>query len=205
MFSIYVRARKRPLWSTRTIVVSVGAHLLLFAAAASAAGPKPEPTESYIPIYLPPPEPARPRVPPPPSQPATSRPRLGDHRRVELVQTVPTELPNIDPLAHFDSSEYTRPGTRAGTVIVDNPPLPEPVDSGPPVRGTGPLGAEMVEELPSLVNRAEAERLLRRYYPSLLRETGITGRTMVTLIIDEQGRVEPGSVSVQETTNDAFS
>lgn len=207
MFSVYVRGRKRRIWSTKTVALSVGAHLLLFAAAASAADSAPEPEEKYIPFELPPPEPAKPKVPPPPapSQPERSKPVLGDHRRVENVVTVPTELPTIDPRAHFDSSEYNRPGTQPGTVIVDNPPQPvEPVDPGPPVGGDGPLGSDMVEELPTLVNRSEAERLLRRHYPSLLRETGITGRTMVTLIIDEQGRVEPGSVTVQETTNDAF-
>jgi TonB family protein len=209
MFSVYARGRKRRLWSTKTILVSVGAHVFVFTAAATAAGNKPEATEepilnvTYTDIAAE--RRVKPPPPPPPSVPTPQRPEFGDHRRIEHVTVIPTELPEIDPRAHFDSSEYNRPGEQPGEVIVDNPPQPvEPVDPGSPAGGDGPLGVDMVEERPSLVNRAESERLLRRYYPSLLRETGIAGRTMVMMIIDEQGRVEPGSVTVQETTNEAF-
>jgi TonB family protein len=38
----------------------------------------------------------------------------------------------------------------------------------------------------------------------MLRDAGVTGHTTVVLVIDRNGRVEPGSVSVQETTHDAF-
>jgi protein TonB len=38
----------------------------------------------------------------------------------------------------------------------------------------------------------------------MLRDAGITGITVVELVIDRNGAVEPGSVTVEETTHEAF-
>jgi TonB family protein len=62
----------------------------------------------------------------------------------------------------------------------------------------------VVTVLPRLSNAREAERLLQHLYPPLLRDAGVTGRTVVVLIIDREGKVEPGSVRVQETTHPGF-
>ncbi|HEX8690925.1 MAG TPA: energy transducer TonB [Longimicrobium sp.] len=217
MFSVYVRNRKRRLWSPGTIVASVLAHVLLLAGAVSAGvgdlGPQDEPQADIEWIAEVTPKPVTPPPPPmdpTPPPPAPERPRIveGDHREIENVETVPTELPKIDPNERpVDPREYSGEGRQAGNVIVPNPapnPAPPAGDPQPSGNGEGPVSAEVATELPALANRAEAERLLRRYYPPLLRESGMTGRTVVTLIIDAEGRVEPGSVSVQETSHPAF-
>jgi periplasmic protein TonB len=89
------------------------------------------------------------------------------------------------------------------------PTSPQPQ---PPGGGTGPLPdfrdsifePEEVEQLPQLLNPREAQRLLERVYPGRLRDAGVTGHTTVLLVIDRNGSVQPGSVTVQETTDDAF-
>jgi protein TonB len=60
------------------------------------------------------------------------------------------------------------------------------------------------EQLPQLLNAREAQRMLERVYPDMLRDAGVTGRTTVQLVIDRNGAVQPGSVTVQETTHEAF-
>ena len=217
MLNVYVRGRKRRVWSPGTIAVSVGAHVLLLAGAVSAAtGGEPERgdngiekityTEITKPKVATPPavEPQR----PPPPRPDQPKQVLGDHRVVEDVQQVPKDIPPPDPNEKFDATEYSGEGRQEGNVIVDNPPpsdeLPEP--GTPEPSGDGDVvDVSMVEELPELSNRSQAERLLRQNYPDLLRDAGVTGRTIVSMIIDAEGRVEPGSVRVIESTHEAFS
>ena len=216
MFSIYARKRKRRLWSPGTIVVSVLAHVLLLAGAVSAGvgdlGPQDEPQDDIEWIAEVAPKPVTPPPPvettPPPRAPEQPEIVEGDHRVIENVEVVPTALPEIDPNERaVDPTEYSGEGRQAGNVIVENPapsPAPPAGDPQPAGNGEGPVGIDVVEELPTLANRAETERMFRRYYPPLLRESGMTGRTIVTMIIDAEGRVEPGSVSVQETSHPAF-
>lgn len=217
MLNVYVRGRKRRVWSPGTIAASVGAHLLLLAGAVSAAGGdghehRDEPLEdvAYTEITKPkvvtPPPAVEPQTPPPPKadQP---KPTLGDHRVIENVPAVPREIPPADPNERFDASEYSGEGKQDGNVIVDNPPpSSEPTGAGnPEPAGNGePMTIDMVEERPELSNRTLAERLLRQNYPDLLRDAGVTGRTIVSMIIDAEGRVEPGSVRVIESSHEAF-
>lgn len=41
-------------------------------------------------------------------------------------------------------------------------------------------------------------------YPSSMRESGVTGRVVVQFVVGANGRVEPGSIKVLESTNPAF-
>jgi periplasmic protein TonB len=218
MLNLYVRGRKRRVWSPGTIAASVGAHLLLLAGAVSAAGgdghehkdpkivdvtyteiaPKPKVT---------PPPAVEPQTPPPP-KPDAPKVKLGDHRVIEDVRNVPPVIPPADPTEKFDATQYSGEGKQDGNVIVDNPPpSSEPTEAGnpEPVGNGEPMSLDMVEERPELSNRSLAERLLRQNYPDLLRDAGVTGRTIVTMVIDAEGRVEPGSVRVVESSHEAFS
>ena len=209
MFKVVTNRETKRAWSARTVVISAAAHVLVlggFAVAAESAGPvKPDTDESVT--YFETKEPVKPVAPtPPPPAPVEQKQQdhvvLGDHREVPDVQKVPTTIPDPNPNEHFDASEYTRPGHQAGNVIVDNPPPAPPTPTTVPAEG--PHDISTVEVRPELLNPREAQRILERAYPPLLRDSGVTGHTVVTLVIDREGKVEPGSVSVQETTNDAF-
>lgn len=215
MFSVYVRGRKRRLWSPGTIVVSVLAHVLLLAGAVSAGvretGPQAEPV---VDIWIddPAPKPVTPppavEPTPPPPAPDAPKPKEGDFAVLREPPTVPPVIPPIRPNdPPVDPEAFSGIGKHEGDIVTDDPePTPGPPtgNTTPPGDGNAPITWDMAEELPSLLNRSEAERLFRRYYPPLLRESGMTGRTVVTMIIDAEGRVEPGSVSVQETSHPAF-
>ncbi|MBV9108463.1 MAG: energy transducer TonB, partial [Gemmatimonadetes bacterium] len=74
--------------------------------------------------------------------------------------------------------------------------------TAPPDEGTYELSA--VEEQPSLSNSSEVQRQLARNYPPLLRDAGVTGQVVLRMRVMEDGHVDPESISVESTSNDAF-
>jgi protein TonB len=219
MLNVYVRGRKRRIWSPATIAVSVGAHLLLLAGAVSAAVGTPEPESKIDPDTIvfrideekpketPKPIQVEKNEPPPAPEPDQPKPVPGDFVTEKTPEKVPDKIPAIDPTAAPNQPDMPAIG-REGDVIGTPPEqATEELTGNTTPNGNGedaPLTPDMVTELPELANRSQAERLFRQNYPPLLRESGTTGRTMVTMIIDAEGNVEPGSVSVQETTHEAF-
>jgi len=214
MFKVVVERRKRSVWSARTVAVSVGAHLLVLAGVVTAAAnartaPRDEPVvdEWVVPDKPPPPATVKPPPPPPPvDQPV---PVKGQTLQLEAPDKVPDHVlpPNPDDVP-VSPDEFSGQG-RIGDVIA--PPDPGPPQ--PPTGETRPLpdfrteetiDAKDADQLPELLSPREAQRMLERVYPHMLRDAGVTGHTTVLLVIDREGKVEPGSVTVQETSHDAF-
>jgi protein TonB len=215
MFKVVTERRKRSIWSPRVIVLSVGAHLLLLGAFVTAAeSTPPETREAVVNLTLPDearpkPEP-KPVTPPPPAAPTPDppRPKQGDF----VTPKTPTEVPDgvTDPKP--DETPLHDSDVRAQGVEGDVVGKPDPGDTRPltgntnpqPGPGDGVYTPETVSVLPRLSNEREAQRILQRAYPPLLRDAGITGQVTVVVIIDENGNVQPGSVRVQDATNPAF-
>jgi protein TonB len=210
MFNVVVHRRKRGAWSARTVAVSVGAHLLVLGGIAAAAtnteaAAKPSPPDSIHWIETQEKKSSPPA--PKPATPPTAQPRQAraSTPALQAPDSVPTR---IDPPKPGDTPRTPDPG--------DGPAGAEPGTPAstpqPPSGGNGPLAdfrdsvfvPETVDQLPQLLNPREAQRMLERVYPGMLRDAGVTGHTTVLLVIDETGAVQPGSVSVQETTHDAF-
>jgi protein TonB len=61
-----------------------------------------------------------------------------------------------------------------------------------------------VDVRPSLRNSSDVQRALERVYPPSLRDAGVTGETMLQFVIDENGRVEPGSIEVVSSSSEEF-
>jgi protein TonB len=216
MFKVLVGNRKRRVWSPATIAVSVGAHVLLFGAAATAGMNETQaaPVERIVDLGPIPPDAPREveRTPPPPA-PEPVQPNhvpVVEGRTVAVIppEVVPTDIspPNLDekPL----TSEMVTGVGPEGNVYNPNatarPEVPIPSGDPAPPASDGPVEASEVDVLPDITNRSEIERYLRSHYPPLLRDAGVTGRVTVTMIIDETGRVEPGSVSVVNATSEGF-
>jgi protein TonB len=140
--------------------------------------------------------------------PAATPVRTGQTIELPSPTTVPTTLPPVDPHATpITPGDVTGQGP-VGDVIgpPNHLPTTTPTDSSAGGLPSWPeaIDAGDADVLPQVANVREAQRLLERSYPPLLRDAGVPGRTVVTLVIDRGGNVEPGSVSVQESSHDAF-
>ncbi len=221
MFRVLTRKRKRRLSSTRTVAVSVGIHLLLLGlvVAHSTAAPAPAAPPEEVDVWdiskpadpPPPPEPAAPAAPvePEPQPEDTPAPPVpGQTVDLPAPTTVPDGLPDVDPdetpLNAADVTGIGRPGDYIG------PPAPV---ATPPTGGDAPQGAlpsfdgyvyETVEEKPVLDNARDVARLLDRNYPSALSDAGVAGQVMLELVVDENGRVRPGSIRIVSASHEEF-
>ena len=125
---------------------------------------------------------------------------------------IPAPDPNAAPARPEDFSGVGKEGdvvgekdasdTRAPTGNTEPAQAEEKHEEAPV--SNEPMEASAVEVRPSLRNSSEVQRALQRDYPPLLRDSGVTGETVLQFVIDEDGRVEPGSVEVVSTTNDEF-
>ena len=211
MFNVVVDRRKRRVWSARTVAASVGAHLLVLAGVVTAAA-NADPAPTRVDIVdigqvaeKPTPPAPRPTPPPPADQPV---PVKGRTLELQTPTTVPdhvaTPSPD-DPPANPE--DYTGNGP-LGNVIGPPPATPQPPAADPaPLRDwrtDEPIDASKADQLPELLSPRDAQRMLERVYPSMLRDAGVTGHTTVLLVIDKDGAVQPGSITVQETSHDQF-
>ena len=215
MFNVVVEHRKRRVWTPRTVAVSVGAHLVVLAgivaAAANAEAPPPRVVEYDIGrVQEKRPQPVKPTPPPPaPVEPDHHQVVPGRTLTLQPPPTVPIDIrppnPADTPTNPDDYLGFGPPGNVIGTPPA-NPPANPPADPGPlhDYRTDDPIPAGDAEVLPQLASPRDAQRLLERNYPPLLRDAGVTGHTTVVMVIDKNGVVEPGSVEVRETTHDAF-
>jgi protein TonB len=62
-----------------------------------------------------------------------------------------------------------------------------------------------VEEQPSLANSQQVQAALARNYPPLLRDAGVSGQVVVRMRVQPDGTVDPQSITVEQSTHDAFS
>lgn len=212
MFKVLTSAtRKRRIWSPATVAVSVGAHALLIGGAALAVAGRPQVRDLVEPpVYIIPTEPAPPR----PMEPElrTVQPRAADAAPVQgsVIPDPPTEVPRALPT--FDPAEQpvapgpVTVGPPAGTPNGDPSAPAAPGDSGvgTPADNGGVYEPAMVEERPVLRNGPEVQRMMQRLYPPLLQDAGVTGKAVLRFIVDAEGRVEPGSISVESATHEAF-
>jgi TonB family protein len=213
MFKVITENRKRPFWSSRTIAASVAFHLLLLAGFVRAdepvqpppPPPPPLPDTARIPLEAA--KPVREETTPPTQQPPVAQPAKGSNDGIEFPDEVPADVPEVDRAA--PATQAIVAGDPRGSATGIRLPAPalstgdtEPTDSfGHWVPAYTPIE---VDVQPELADRRQAEMALRRAYPPHLRDTGVTGQTTVTLIIDREGNVEPGSVRVQSSTHDGF-
>lgn len=215
MFRVLTGRTSRRVWGPGTIALSVAAHAVLFGGAALAASGSGEQV-----VILSTEPPLFPEEPPPPAtttpkpDPAPETPRATDAPAptpgilltVPEIDEVPDGLPPIDPAEPPTNPADYRNGP-AGDVVGEPPAEPrEPTGATEPSPGDadGVFDMAAVEELPQIANRAEAGRLLQRAYPSLLRDSGISGRVRAQLVIGADGRPVAGTARIVDASHDAF-
>jgi len=210
MFTAVVDRRKRRLWSTRTVAVSLGAHLVAVVAIVVAAAdddePPPVPPVVIDTFWL-----APVNTNPTPTATTTTQPPVPPKRgfvSLHAPETVPDTLPPVDSTARpLTEDDVSGLGQELFAVRPRGDSTPRPPAADPPLRDyrlDGPLEERDVEVLPQLASPRDAQRILERVYPPMLRDEGVMGRTTVVLVVGRTGAVEPGSVTVRETTHEGF-
>jgi protein TonB len=213
MFKVLTGEKKRRAITPATITASVAVHLLLLGGLVYASTGETAPDEVVGGIVDLPPLPIEPKEPPPPQptlpQPAAdqteTKPIPGEVLQVEQVTEVPEgvkdELPGVVPV---DPKDYDGDG-QLGTVI--GPPVGPPAGPvgppTPPAAEPGPYSVDVVEVRPVL-DRNGLSRTLERHYPPVLRQSRVSGRVVIELVVDEEGLPVPGSARVIEASHPAF-
>lgn len=208
--------RKTKALSPTTMIVSVVAHVFLlggvvYATEHTEVGRKvKEEVVSYMeiePEQPKAPEPPKAEEPPPPPPPEEAPPPPVAKGYQELVppEEPPAKIPDVDPSQKaVNVEDFTGVGVAGGTSKGTAGGTPQSMANKEEPTGTGPIDVSLAEEKPQLRNASEVQRLLQRLYPPLLRDAGITGQVQMRFVVNAQGRVDPGSVSVVSATHDAF-
>jgi protein TonB len=176
--------------------------------------PRPEEPRLETPKEAPKPETPR-EQPAPPAPPVK-----GDFVSPRPPETPPAAIPAVNPnavpLTVADVSGIGKEGDVVGTPDASDHRAPtgntEPAPPAPPAEEkheepaapAGPMEESEVDVRPSLRNQDDVQRALERNYPASLRDAGVTGETVLQFVIDENGRVEPGSVEIVSSSDDAF-
>ena len=217
MFQVLEGRRRRRVISPTTLAASVAAHVLLLGGAVYAAATEPAPREVAGPVYELPPLPQAPppieraedpAPPPPPAQPRdepAEAPVQGTNVVFEAPHEVPTRLPPPE-LSGPPVDPRHSPGFGDDADVYGPPTGDDRPATGDPGGGPAPEfipGPEDVEELPAL-DREGLSRALERYYPAALRNAGVPGLVVVEVIVNEDGRVRPGSARIVEASHAAF-
>lgn len=213
MFQVLSGERKRRVITPTTVAASVAAHLLLLGGVVYAAGGSgtdaretvadtmiiwdedhapPEPKEAA------PPPPAAVEDPAPPPEPGE---RLELHSPVDVPEGIEPESPDVKPVNPQDYLRDGRIGDVIGTPAVE-PAQPTGNTSAEPIPDFV-LSADDVEERPEL-DRSGLGRALERYYPTALRDSRVSGRVVIEVIVEENGRPRAGSARVLEASHPAF-
>ncbi len=90
---------------------------------------------------------------------------------------------------------------RVDTVRQDTAPAPAPLPEPP---GDRVYRLEEVDVHPQLRNERDVRRQLARRYPGFLRDQGIAGQALIHFVVDEEGRVDEGSIRVGYATRPEF-
>lgn len=98
--------------------------------------------------------------------------------------------PVISASADIDEDITIAPTTFEDNPIEDLPP-PPPSDNSAFAEYQA-FSPSMVK--PEVKNRAELQRAMQRYYPAILKDAGIGGTTVLTLFIDETGKVQDAKI-----------
>lgn len=123
---------------------------------------------------------------PPEQQPVQLDVPLKGFQTVVAPDVVPTNIPPVNLMEHFDPKDYSGKGVEGGLAT-----------------GIEPSGNEVfmeaiVEEKPMMLSSPQLQ------YPALLNQAGISGRVVLQAIIDTLGRAEAASIKVMQSANPGF-
>lgn len=211
--------RKKSFWSPMTIILSLVIHVVLGvgAYAANLGGVqeklKNEELVDFVeleeeqPVKEEEPEAPKEEPPPPPPEPepAEAPPVVKGFQELVPPEEPPARIPDVDPnQVAVKAEDFSGVGKAGGVAQGVETGVAQDVSerTAPPDEGTYDISA--VEEQPRLTNGQEVRRLLERNFPPLLRDAGIQGTATLRMRVNEDGRVDAESITIESTTHEAF-
>jgi protein TonB len=155
-------------------------------------------------------EPPKPKEAPKPKAAKAETPRLPKavpvappkgFQVVPPVVNVPTALPAIDlSRATTNENDFTGKGVAGGTATGVEGGTGKAGDTGKEagVSHDTPYMDFQVEKQVARIGGATPE------YPERLKESGVTGQVVAQFVVGENGRYEPGTLKILQSSNDAF-
>ncbi|HEX8433119.1 MAG TPA: TonB family protein [Longimicrobium sp.] len=211
---------RKSFWTPTTVVASVGFHVLLVAGAYAAnqgydpTAKKADELVDYVEIEEekkpeePKPEEPKPEEPEPPKpepdQPAP--PVVKGFQELQPPQEPPAVIPDVNPNQQAVKAEdFSGQGKAGGAAEGTSTGVAQSTAERETPPDEGVYDINSVEEKPGLSNTAEVRRALERNYPPLLRDAGVSGTVLLSFRVNEDGRVDPSTISVVESENEQFS
>ena len=186
---------KPPRRATRSIaggLVSVGVHaILIMLVYQSASGSAPRVSERVDTIMVPLPPVARREPDRAPGQPKMPTLDIAIPDRLPLIPlpTISSELPGIES-TRSDPAAYPGHGAAGGMA-----PL---LGSAGSVDPTATFSYAMAEDPPAPLSCPEPR------YPRMLKDAGIEGDVLTEVVIDSDGRVDPATIAIVESSHHGF-
>ena len=210
---------RKSFWTAKTIATSVVLHGVLVAAAVAAStgyDPTAKKDEELVDFMEmkdeqkeePKPEEPKPEEPKPPEpEPEKAPPPVvKGFQELQPPMEPPKDIPAVNPNeVAVKAEDFTGQGKAGGVSDgVDKGVAQSTVErETPPDEGVYDISA--VEVKPELSNRSDVGRALERNYPPLLRDAGVGGTVMLSFRVNEDGRVDPTSITVVSSDNEQFS
>jgi protein TonB len=151
------------------------------------------------------PKPEEPK-PPEPEPEKAPPPVVKGFQELLPPQEPPKEIPAVNPNeVAVKAEDFTGQGKAGGVADgVDKGVAQSTVErETPPDEGVYDISA--VEVQPQLSNRSDVSRALERNYPPLLRDAGVGGTVTLSFRVNEDGRVDPSTITVVSSDNEQFS
>ncbi len=201
MFNQLIESKRKKKRNPGTTAFSIGLHAAIIGLAVWATAnaairnekPKSEKIE-FVTVKKDEPPPPKKDIPPPPKDVTVAPPPPKGFQVLQAPPIVPIKIPDIDLSKKVtNEADFSGKGVAGGT-------------SKGVVGGTGPVSdnqtyfAYQVEK-----PAAMASGTITPSYPETLRSAAIEGEVDAEFVVDTTGRVEPGTLKIQKSTNDLFS
>jgi periplasmic protein TonB len=202
--------KRKGLFGAKNMTVSLFIHGLMLVGAvyatiaAPAQADKTEEEVSFIEVEeKEPPKPETAPPPPPMEVPAVPPPPQGFQELIPPIEPPPiipdidTSIPavNVEDFSGIGAAGGTATGVETGGVAQNTSVLPDSVFQ---------VGALDYDDRPELSNSGQISSILGRYYPRILQEAGIEGEVVAQFVITSEGKVDPATVKIIQSTHEQF-
>ena len=196
MFENLIESKRKQQKSLGQSITSVIVHILIIFGAVKATSGAAETLQKVIQdttmVFLEPPKaPEPPPEQPPPEAVVAANPPPQGFQVVTPPADIPTEIPPVNLNEKFDPRDFTGKGVEGGigTGVVGG--------TGPVLEGEVFLAAE-VDETPQTAGACSPE------FPPVMKSAGIPGRVVMQFVVNTDGKVDPGSLKIMNSTHKAF-